>query len=282
MVSITTIITVAITFCVSTILPVGVFVVYGLRNKGKGVWSAWFLGAAGFFIMQMVIRTPILSLFATRQGFMNFATEHYVLYCFAMAFTAALFEVVGRYAVAKIMSKNLTFQRGMAAGLGHGGIESIVILAMMYLNNLIYIAMINAGSFDGVVEQTAALGIDTSSLVAVKDSLLHTNSAMFLLAGYERIATMILHVALSLIVCYYVSRKEDLKGIVLCLTGHCIVDFVAPFVNGCATEYMGNLLSATAAYVIVYVFLTVVAVTSILIIRKLLKIGNWLPIMQKR
>ena len=271
MVSISTIITVIITFCISTILPLAVLVVYALKNKGKGIWSAWFLGAAGFFAMQIVIRTPILNLLGTTQGFMTFATEHFVLYCLIMAFTAALFEVIGRYAVAKFMSKNLIFERGIAAGLGHGGIEAIVIIGLTYLNNLIYIGMINSGTFDGVVEQTVALGVDTTSLLAIKDNLLHMNSAMFLLAGYERILTMILQVALSLVICYFVSHKEDWKGIVICLICHCLVDFTAPFVNGCATQYMGNLISTTTAYTIVYVFLTMVAVLSIFTIRKMNK-----------
>lgn len=271
MVSISTIITVIITFCVSAILPFAVLVIYALKNKGKGIWSAWLLGAAGFFVMQIIIRTPTLNLLATTQGFTSFATEHFVLYCLIMAFTAALFEVIGRYAVAKFMSKNLTFERGIAAGLGHGGIEAIVIIGMTYLNNLVYISMINSGTFDGVVEQTAALGVDTTSLLAIKDNLLNMNSAMFLLAGYERILTMILHVALSLAVCYFVSRKEDWKGILICLICHCFVDFVAPFVNGCATQYMGNLLSTTTAYIIAYVFLTIVALASIYAIRKMNK-----------
>lgn len=271
MVSITTTITVAISFGVSTVLPILAFVIYGLKNRGKGIWSAWFLGAAGFFVMQMIIRTPIINLLAAKPGFMKFATRHFVWYSLSMAFTAALSEVIGRYAVAKIMSKNLSFQRGIAAGLGHGGIEAIIIIGMTYLNNLIYIGMINGGTFDKVVEQTAALGVDTAGLLAVKDSLLHTNSAMFLLAGYERILTMILHVALSLLVCYFVSRKEDWKGIVICILCHSLVDFTAPFVSGCATEYMGNLISLNTAYVIVYVFLTTVAVASVLGIRKIKK-----------
>lgn len=271
MVSISTIITVIITFCVSAILPFALLVIYALKNKGKGIWSAWLLGVAGFFVMQLVIRTPILNLLATTQGFMSFATEHFVPYCLIMAFTAALFEVIGRYVVAKFMSKNLSFERGIAAGLGHGGIEAIVIIGLPYLNNLFYIGMINSGTFDGVVEQTAALGVDTTSLLAIKDNLLHMNSAIYLLAGYERILTMILQVALSLVVCYFVSRKEDWKGILICLICHFLVDFVAPLVNGCSTQYVGNLISTTTAYIIVYVFLTMVAVFSIFTIRKMNK-----------
>lgn len=274
MVSTTTMIAIIITFCISTVLPVLVWVIYGCKNKGKKIWTAWLLGAAGFFVMQIVIRMSILKVFSVRPGFNEFVSEKFVLYCIIMAFTAALSEVIARYAVAKFLSRNLTFERSLAAGLGHGGIEAIVIIGMAYLNNLIYAGMINGGTFDTVVEQTAALGVDTTALVNIKDSLVNTSSAIFLLAGYERILTMILHVALSLVVCYFVSRKEDIKGILICLLCHTLVDFVAPLVNGCSTDYMGNILSTNVAYIIVYVFLTVVAVVSVTAIIKIKRKWN--------
>lgn len=274
MVSTATLIAVIITFCISFVLPIVAWIVYGVRNKGKGVWMAWLLGAVGFFIMQMIIRIPIMNMLALTAGFQSFVTNHYVLYCLVVAFTAGLFELIGRYAVAKILAKNLTYEKGFAAGLGHGGIEAIVLIGMMYLNNIIYIGMINSGAFDGIVEQTAALGVDTTSLLAMKDGLLHTGSALFLMAGYERILTMILHVALSLVVCYFVSKKEDIKGILICLVCHWMVDFISPLINGMATEYLGNVISQTTAYIIVYLFLTAVALVSVVAMLKLKKKWN--------
>lgn len=272
MVGVLTIITVCITLGVSILLPIGAGIVYALKQKGKGIWSAWLLGAAGFFIMQMVIRTPILNLLAAKPGFMELTYEHYVISGFCFAFTAALFEVIGRYVVAKLLSKNLTYERSIAAGMGHGGIEAIVIIGMAYINNLVFIIMINSNTFDSLIEQVGATGVDTASLVQVKDALLNVNPAMFLLAGYERILTMLLHVALSLLVCYFVSRKQDWKGIGICLVCHCIVDFVAPMLNGLATEYLGNKISTTTASVLVYSFLTLVAAASIVVILKIRRI----------
>lgn len=256
MVGTSTIAAACITLFVSLLLPVIVYIVYGLKNKGKGVWTAWLLGAAGFFLFQMIIRIPILNILSLNHGFTNFAKEHYVVYCLLLTFTAALFEVAGRYIVAKLMRADLTYERGIAAGLGHGGIEAMLLIGMGYINNLIYIALINAGKFDAVVEQTAALGMDTSALVSAKNALIDTESYLFLLAGYERILTMILHVALSLLVCYFVSRGKDWQGIIICLLCHWLVDFVSAAVVG--------VVSQTVAYVIIYIFLTVVAVVSVL------------------
>ena len=267
MVSTVSIITVSITLFICLILPLIVYIFYGVKNKGKGVWTAWLLGAAGFFVFQVIIRMPVLSLLSLSPAFMNFATEHFVLYSLLLAFTAALFEVAGRYIVAKILSRNLTYEKSFAAGLGHGSIEAMFVIGMTYVNNLLYIIMINSGTFDVMVEQTAAMGVDTAQLMAVKEALVNTNSSMFLLAGYERILTVILHIALSMVVCYFVSRKKDIVGILICLMCHFAVDFIAPVINAMATDYMGNVISANVSYVIAYVFLTVVAVVSVLGIR---------------
>lgn len=271
MVSTATIIAVCVTLFVSLILPIIVYIVYGVTHRGKGVWTAWLLGAAGFFVMQVIIRLPVLSVLSLLSGYQKLIQEHYVLYCLILAVTAGLFEVAGRYAAAKIMSKKLNFHRGVAAGLGHGGIEAMVIVGLTYINNIIYILMINSGSFDSMMEQTAALGVDTGSLAAVRETLIGTSAAVFYLAGYERILTMIFHTALSLLVCYFVWKKKDVLGIVICLVLHGTVDFVTAMLSSLSTAYLGSAGSLNVSYIITYVFLTVVAVLSIVGIRVIRK-----------
>lgn len=274
MVSAATIIAVLVTLFVTLILPIIVYVIYGMKNKGKGVWTAWLLGAAGFFVFQIIIRMPILSIVSILPGFMNFVTEHFIVYSLLLAFTAALFEVAGRYIVARILSKNLTCEKSFAAGLGHGSIEAMLVIGVTYINNLLYSIMINTGAYDVMVEQAAALGVDVSQLWVVKDSLINTSPSLFLLAGYERILTVILHIALSMTVCYFVSRKKDIQGILICLVCHLAVDFTAPIMNALATDYLGNVISVTTSYMLVYAFLTVVAAVSVVVIRRIVQYAN--------
>lgn len=265
MVSSASLLAMIITFLICTVVPVVALIVYAVKNKGKGVWLAWLLGAAGFFVMQIVIRTPILSILSLSQGFINFATEHYTIYVLVLAFTAALFEVVARYVVAKILKKKQCYEVAFGAGLGHGGIEAIVLIGMTYVNNLLYSIMINSGTYDVMVEQTAQLGVDTSSLVAAKTALIETSPAMFLLAGYERILTMILHVTMTVLVFYFVSKKKDFIGIILCLFIHTLIDFVPSFLVG--------ILASNVAYLVTYAFLTVMAIVGIVILVVVKK--NW-------
>ncbi len=272
MVSVASIAAMILTLCICLFLPVILLIVYAVTHRKKKVVSAWFLGAAGFSVTQILIRTPILTVLGLLPDFQDFVMAHYVAYVLILAFTAGLFEVAGRYVVAKLLRKELTFERSLAAGLGHGGIEAMILIGITYINNLVYAVMINTGTFDIIVEHTAALGVDTAGLLTLKDTFLTTPAYIFCLAGYERILTMISHTAMSLIVCYYVTQKQDLKGVLICLAFHTLLDGVSGLVNGMSTEYMGNLLTQNTVYILIYIFLTAMAVISAVVIFRLSKV----------
>lgn len=264
MISNATLIFCMITLVVALVLPVAVISVFSFRNKGKKLPSAWLLGAAGFLVTQMVIRVPVLMVLQTQPWFVSFGENNPFLYAFVLAFTAGLFELAGRFAVAKLMGKNLTYKRSLAAGLGHGGIEAMILVGIAYLNNILYIFMINSGTFDTVVAQAAQTGADVSALMQLKDQLISTSPALFLLGGFERCLAMTAHAAMSLIVCYGVYTRKPLKGALLCLGIHTFLDLTAGI-----SMLIGTKLSQRAAYFIIYAILTVMAALSVWIILKI-------------
>ena len=269
MVSAATMIAIIITLFVTLIAPVIVWVIYGIKNKGKGVWKALALGAAGFVLLQMIIRVPILNMVSLIPGFVTFVENYYVIYCLILAMTAALFEVVARFGVAKILQKKINYEQGVAAGLGHGGIEAVLLVGMTYVNNLLYAIMINTGTYDLTVEAAAATdttGMVEVQLMAIKTSLIETASATFYLAGYERILCVIFHTAMSLLVCYLVYKKKAVLGVGIAFVAHFFVDFIVPVLNGLSTPYLGSVVSQGTAYVLCYSVLTVVAIVSVIVI----------------
>lgn len=258
-----------VTLFLSMIFPIVALVVYALKNKKQGVTAAWFLGAAGFFVTQMVIRVPIVSMLSLMPGFVAFAENHYILYSLLLALTAGLFEVAGRLFCAKVLSKNISFTKGFAAGLGHGGIEAILLVGMTYISNLLYVAMINSGSIEMVIAEAEAMGVDVTQVYALVDSLVNSPSYIFLLGGYERVLAMIGHVAMTLVVFYFVSINQTLKGVGICVLYHFVMDGVVGIISGLATPYLGSVISQNASYVILYAFLTAMAVLAVVIIRKI-------------
>ena len=260
MIPVSTIAACCITLFVSLILPVLVLILFAAKHRKQGILSAWLLGAAGFFVTQILIRLPILTALQNQSWFLSFAQNHLFAYAFSLAFTAGLFELAGRFAVAKLMRKRLTLRRSLAAGLGHGGIEALLLIGITYINNLAYIAMINSGAFDTIVAQTAALGVDVSQLELIKQQLLTASPALFLLAGLERILAMTGHVAMSMLVCYGVAHRKTGICTLLCLGIHTLMDLTAG---------ISLLLPQSTAYPVIYAVLTLMAVLSLFVIREL-------------
>lgn len=258
MISIATVFCVLISLLVSLVLPVVLLIFFALRNKKQGIPSAWLLGAAGFFVTQILIRLPILTALQSQSWFAEFANSHLFLYAFALAFTAGLFELAGRFAVAKTMEKNLTFRRSLAAGLGHGGIEAMLLVGMTSVNNLIYIVLINSGGFDTLLAQTAAMGVDVSQLELLREQFLTTSPLLFLLGGFERILAMTAHAAMSMVVCWGVHTKRVLPCLLTALGIHTLIDLSAG---------LSLVLPQTTAYLAIYAILTAVALLSLWILR---------------
>lgn len=257
------------TLLLSMVLPVAILIVFALVRRKKGVVPAWLLGAAGFFVMQVIIRLPIISVVSAIPSFAVFVEKFYILYVFVLALTAALFEVVARFGVAKILQKNMNPEKGLAAGLGHGGIEAIFLIGMTYVSNLLIAVMINTGTFTEMMEAMAGTGADSSAVAQVADirtQMITTAPSLFLLAGYERVLTMIFHAAMSLLVCYLVYKRKAVIGVLIAFLSHFAVDFISPVIQGMATPYLGNVMTESTSLAIIYTFLTIVALASLAVI----------------
>lgn len=258
------IISIMLTLIVSLIVPPAFAAVYASRHKKQGIWSAWLLGALGFIVPQILIRIPILTALSRTDGFVNFAQTHPLVYGLSLAVTAGLFEVVGRYAAARCLKKNLTYRRALAAGMGHGGIEAILITGLAYVSNLVFLVMLQTGGFEAAIAQTTAAGGDVTALLTAKDTLMNTSWILFFLAGFERLLAMTCHAAMSMIVCYAVHTGRTLPGVLACLGIHTCVDFVATI-----SLFIGKGLTLATAYTIIYILLIALTVLSILILRNI-------------
>lgn len=256
MVPISNIIACYVTLFISFLLPLFSGVLFlSLRQKEK-LTSAWLLGALGFFVPQMVVRTPLLQLLSPHLAFLSLA--HPLVYGLGLALTAALFELAGRLTVARLLKNELTFRRSLAAGMGHGGIESILIVGIAYITNLYYISLIQSGEFDSLLPLLSQVEGAAEQMEAMRQALITTPWWMFLLAGLERLLTMVCHAGLSLLVCYSLHRGKALKGSLLCLGAHTAIDSAAS-----VTCFVGQGLSQAGAYAIIYSVLALMAALSI-------------------
>ncbi len=219
MISPTAILFMLITLVASILVPI-VFLLILLRGR-KGVFSAWIAGALGFFVPQMIIRIPILQFLGTQPWFQAFARDQALVSAFGLALTAGLFETAGRFVDLRFgLGKRLSYMTGLAAGAGHGGVESIVLIGLTYVNNLVISLAINSGTLSAMIPDQATADSLIKTMLAVPQDA-------FLAAGLERLLTMALHAALSVLLCYFVVRQRPVSGFFVVLAIHAAVDFLA-------------------------------------------------------
>jgi len=116
-----------ITFLLSVGLPVGLVIFF--YKKQRISIKAVLVGALMFFIFQVVIRIPALTIIQRQGWYSIFALQNMVLSDILIAFTAGLFETAGRYLGLRFLLKNkLERKNGIAYGIGHGGIEAILLI----------------------------------------------------------------------------------------------------------------------------------------------------------
>jgi len=143
-----------------------------------------------------------------------------------LSFTAGLFEEFGRYVGYRWMMNRdpKTWKIGVLYGLGHGGIESIILVGV---NNLAAFGLL---LFLPVIQRifpqeiTGALNQQVALLTGIP-------SWMPLLASWERFWTIPVHVALSVIVLQVFIRR-GIKWLWMAIGFHTIVNL---FVVGLVT-----------------------------------------------
>jgi uncharacterized membrane protein YhfC len=144
-------------------------------------------------------------------------------------FMAGIFEETGRLlAFMFILKKARDWSHGVVYGIGHGGIESWILVSLTYVSNLMLSMMANAGQLEAM---KATLPPDQ---IEVLDhgiqTLATTDPALFFIAGIERVLTVIIQIGLSLLVLYAIRKRKYLYfGLAILL--HAALDFFAVFIN---------------------------------------------------
>jgi uncharacterized membrane protein YhfC len=197
-----------ITLLISIGFPLSL-VIYFRRKQIISI-KAVMVGALIYFVFQGVLRIPALTFIQMQSWYIDFAMQNMVLTGLAIAFTAGLFETVGRYAGLRfLLRKELERKNGIAYGIGHGGIEAVLLVGVTYIVNITYSILINKGAV-------------SSSIIP---QLVSTPPSLFLMAGLERFFAILFHIAAALLVTYGIMENKKIY-ILYCLLFHTLLDGV--------------------------------------------------------
>lgn len=206
---------------VSFLVPLILCIVF-LRKTRAGIKPV--IAGVSIFILFVLILEQILHYYAL--GFPSPVSETLNgspwLYALYGALAAGVFEEVGRlFAFKVIIKNNHDWKHGVAYGIGHGGIESWLLLTITSFSNLTIANMINSGTEQKLYEGLAAT--EAAQLDTQIAQFIAADPARFFLAGIERILALILQIALSLLVLYAI-RKGKYLYFFLAILIHTAVD----------------------------------------------------------
>ncbi len=214
------IIAIAVSLVVSVGLPIVLCIL--VYRKTKARISGFFIGAAAFVLFARVLEQILHALVLGAAG--TAITGNTWLYALYGGLAAGIFEETGRYLAMKLcMKKSLNKQNAIMYGVGHGGIEAILLAGLACVNNLVIAVMINSGqapmllSVSGVNESVYQQALGQLMAVAT------TPSWLFYMVGLERISAIIFHISASYLVYLAVSRKKPLYYLLTILV-HFLMD----------------------------------------------------------
>lgn len=242
--------------CISIALPVVLLIVVHKKTKARMAMAV--IGAATFFLFAMVLEQILHAVVLGVGG--ERITGNIWIYGLYGGLAAGLFEEVGRFVAMRFaMKKQLNLPNALMYGVGHGGIEAILIVGLASVSNLVTSIMINAGTLEASL---GALDQATKEATLTQLSALWTTpSYQFFLSGIERIVAVTLHIALSVLVFQAVKLGKK-RYWFLAFAIHVGVDF--------ATVIAANYLNLVLVEVMLAVLVAGVVVHTVSLCRR-----NW-------
>jgi uncharacterized membrane protein YhfC len=195
--------------------PVALFAV--LRKRMRLKVAPAIVGALAFVLGALVLESIVHALVLKPDGVSgkSWMQDYPVAYVTYAATMAGVFEETARYVSFKSLFKKYPGKRtGISYGIGHGGVESILLTGVGMAILLVTAIKVNAG--DASAADAWALG----NYDAV-------GPGMILAGGIERLSAISLHLGLSMIVYRSVYCEKSFGYYPLAILLHALVDVIA-------------------------------------------------------
>ena len=188
-----------VTFIFAIAFPAALLI-WWKKHTGESIWS-FAAGAICFVLFAMVLENLLHQVCL---GQNNVYT----------AFAAGIFEETGRLFGFKVLLRRKNdYSCAVAYGIGHGGIEVILILGVSYLTMLLAIAGVNVGD----AATTALIAANAQSITMAGAGI----------AMFERISAMMIHVGLSMLVYTAARSRKSFWLYPVAIVLHAIADVPA-------------------------------------------------------
>lgn len=198
-----------------------------------------------------------------------------VLYVIYAATVAALFEETGRYLAFRfVLTKHPNKETAVTYGIGHGGIECVLVLGVTYIQYYAYGQLINSGSMDKMLSAYKDSSQSVDALNQLITNIKGVTKMTCYMADLERISAMMVQIALSILVfqAVYVAGKKYMYWVAVAL--HFLMDVPAAL-------YQKGVLKLLPTEIILFVYAALVLALGVKIYQGL-KTGGTPADVQKR
>jgi uncharacterized membrane protein YhfC len=192
------------------LLPIVVFII--LRKKFALKVVPVLVGAAAFILFALVLEQILhaIVLHPGADGSVDLL-KYPVLYVCYGVLSAGVFEETARFLSFKLLKKKYKgIGTAVSYGIGHGGIEAILLAGLAMLSNIIVSLMANAGSTLIPAEAVA--------------SLAGASPFIFLVTFAERAIALTAQIALSVVVWHAVNAKGKIWLFPVAILIHALID----------------------------------------------------------
>lgn len=197
MVPVSSLITIAICAVIGIAVPI---LLSWWMVKKYNVKVRTILIGAGVFVLFALVLETILHQVVLKGSIGPTITGNVWYYALYGGLAAGIFEETGRFLAMKFLLKDEPSgaKTAVAYGIGHGGIEMLIIFGFSMVSNLVIASMINLGQADTIL---SALPADTQAQMQGTFAQFETSTpGTFLTGVWERTSAIILQVGLSVFV----------------------------------------------------------------------------------
>lgn len=205
-----------INFLLMIILPI--LLGRWISAKRQVGWGLFGIGAVTFILSQ-IGHLPFNWLVLQQLNWID--TENLAMMALFLGLSAGVFEEVARYLTYRFWAKDArSWGKGLMLGVGHGGVEAILLGIIGLVNFTILLGLKN-GYFSAIL---ASLPDDQLFLVNEQINEMFGGSAsMALLGASERIFALMFHLSASLMVMQVFIRRQ-IRWLAAAIFWHAVID----------------------------------------------------------
>lgn len=218
----------------AVIIPIAIALIWKFWKHEK--FTTILVGAATFVLFALILEKTIQNalVFPTTMGLPDHAASQFInarpiLWALVLGLFPGVFEETGRFMAFKTVLRNRrNRETSISYGIGHGGIEVILVLGINYIVYIVYAVMINTGTFQGIIDQVAEQApFQEEAIRALADQLAVFSFADIGAGMFERVFAFLFHVGASVLVFYAARDKGRFWLYPLAILLHTALDSLA-------------------------------------------------------